>query len=39
MVLASNEDGLRFPRKHGCVEIERYVLPGGTVPYVDLRLS
>ncbi|MFF6878563.1 GNAT family N-acetyltransferase [Streptomyces sp. NPDC012474] len=39
VVLATNEDGLRFARKHGFVEIERYVLPGDTVPYVDLRLS
>ncbi|GAA2765449.1 hypothetical protein GCM10010103_44900 [Streptomyces paradoxus] len=39
VVLASNEDGLRFARKHGFVEIERYLLPGDTVPYVDLRLS
>ena len=39
VVLASNEDGLRFAREHGFVEIERYLLPGDTVPYVDLRLS
>jgi GNAT superfamily N-acetyltransferase len=39
VVLASNEDGLRFARSHGFVEIERYVLPGGTIPFVDLRLA
>ncbi|MEU8170775.1 GNAT family N-acetyltransferase [Micromonospora sp. NPDC049004] len=39
VVLASNDDGLRFARQHGFVEIERYVLPGDTVPFVDLRLA
>jgi GNAT superfamily N-acetyltransferase len=39
VVLASNEDGLRFARRHGFIEIERYVLPGDTIPYVDLRLA
>ncbi|GGO17842.1 hypothetical protein GCM10011576_32130 [Micromonospora parathelypteridis] len=39
VVLASNDDGLRFARQHGFVEIERYVLPGDTVPFVDLRLT
>jgi GNAT superfamily N-acetyltransferase len=38
VVLASNEDGLRFARRHGFVEIERYVLPGDTISFVDLRL-
>jgi L-amino acid N-acyltransferase YncA len=38
VVLSSNEDGLRFAEKHGFVEIERYLLPGDTVPRVDLRL-
>jgi GNAT superfamily N-acetyltransferase len=38
VVLASNEDGLQFAHKHGFVEIDRYVLPGETIPYVDLRL-
>ncbi|WP_433341413.1 N-acetyltransferase family protein [Streptomyces sp. CA-253872] len=36
-VLASNEAGLRFARAHGFTEIERYVLPGSTIPWVDLR--
>ncbi|MEV7345978.1 GNAT family N-acetyltransferase [Streptomyces sp. NPDC093544] len=39
VVLASNADGLRFARKHGFVEIERYVLPGDTVQWIDLRLT
>jgi len=39
VVLASNEDGLRFARRHGFVETERYLLPGDTVPFVDLRLT
>jgi RimJ/RimL family protein N-acetyltransferase len=39
VVLSANEDGLRFALKHGFVEIERYVLPGETVPWIDLRLS
>ncbi|MFI1198307.1 GNAT family N-acetyltransferase [Streptomyces sp. BHT-5-2] len=39
VVLSSNEDGLRFAQQHGFVELERYVLPGETVPWIDLRLS
>ncbi|WP_042389629.1 GNAT family N-acetyltransferase [Streptacidiphilus melanogenes] len=39
VVLASNEDGLRFAESHGFVEIDRYVLPGDTIAYVDLRLA
>ncbi|MFG2169304.1 GNAT family N-acetyltransferase [Micromonospora chersina] len=39
VVLASNDDGLRFARQHGFVEIERYVLPGHTIAFVDLRLA
>ncbi|MDX3076524.1 GNAT family N-acetyltransferase [Streptomyces sp. NPDC088354] len=38
VVLASNEGGLRFAERHGFVEVERYVLPGDTVPFVTLRL-
>jgi len=37
IVLASNEDGLRFAVDHGFVEIERYVLPGDTIAFVTLR--
>ncbi|WP_329298478.1 GNAT family N-acetyltransferase [Streptomyces sp. NBC_00659] len=39
VVLAANEDGLRFARRHGFTEIERYVLPGETAEWVDLRLG
>jgi GNAT superfamily N-acetyltransferase len=39
VVLASNEDGLRFAHRHGYVEVERYLLPGDTIPFVDLRLA
>ncbi|WP_406166290.1 GNAT family N-acetyltransferase [Streptomyces sp. NBC_00996] len=39
VVLAANEDGLRFAQKHGFVEIERYVLPGETAEWIDLRLA
>ncbi|MFJ8594008.1 GNAT family N-acetyltransferase [Streptomyces sp. NPDC093598] len=39
VVLSSNEDGLRFALTHGFVETERYLLPGETVPWIDLRLS
>ncbi|MEV8477568.1 GNAT family N-acetyltransferase [Streptomyces sp. NPDC051173] len=38
VVLSSNEDGLRFALKHGFVETERYLLPGDTIPWIDLRL-
>jgi GNAT superfamily N-acetyltransferase len=38
VVLATNEDGLRFAEKHGFAEIDRYVLPGDTIAFVDLRL-
>jgi GNAT superfamily N-acetyltransferase len=39
VVLASNEDGLRFARRHGFAEIDRYILPGDNIPFVDLRLA
>lgn len=39
VILSSNEDGLRFALKHGFVETERYLLPGDTIPWIDLRLS
>jgi ADP-ribose pyrophosphatase YjhB (NUDIX family) len=39
VVLASNEDGLRFARRHGFAETDRYVLPGHDIPFVDLRLT
>ena len=39
VVLASNLDGLRFAESRGFVEIDRYVLPGDTVAFIDLRLT
>ncbi|TXS52818.1 GNAT family N-acetyltransferase [Streptomyces sp. t39] len=39
VVLSCNEDGLRFALRHGYTETERYLLPGDTVPWIDLRLS
>nr|WP_241266879.1 GNAT family N-acetyltransferase [Streptomyces scabichelini] len=39
LVLESNQDGLRFALKHGFVEVERYVLPGQTIPEIALQLS
>ena len=38
VVLASNEDGLAFALARGFVEMERYTLPGATIPYVALEL-
>jgi len=38
VVLASNEEGLAFALAHGFVEVERYTLPGATIPYVALAL-
>ncbi|MFJ6866866.1 GNAT family N-acetyltransferase [Streptomyces termitum] len=39
VVLASNEEGLRFALARGFTEVERYLLPGDTVPFVDLLLD
>lgn len=38
VVLESSPEGLRFALAHGFEEVERYVLPGDTVPYIDLEL-
>lgn len=38
-ILASNEDGLRFATAHGFVEVETYLLPGDSIPFVELRLD
>ncbi len=38
VVLESNEDGLAFALARGFVEVERYTLPGATIPYVALAL-
>jgi len=37
VVLASNEDGLAFAVRRGFVEVDRYVLDGDSVEYVELR--
>lgn len=37
VVLSSNEDGLRFALRHGFVERDRYLLPGDTIPWIDLE--
>jgi GNAT superfamily N-acetyltransferase len=39
VVLESNPEGLRFALARGFVEIERYVLPGDSVAFIDLRLA
>jgi GNAT superfamily N-acetyltransferase len=39
VVLSSNTAGLRFAEQRGFVEIDRYTLPGETVPWIDLRLT
>ncbi|MFI2368188.1 GNAT family N-acetyltransferase [Streptomyces sp. NPDC018833] len=39
VVLESNPDGLRFALKHGFVEVERYLLPGDSVPWITLSLA
>lgn len=38
VVLASNEEGLAFALARGFVEVERYTLPGASIPYVALAL-
>jgi GNAT superfamily N-acetyltransferase len=38
-VLAANEDGVRFARGRGFVEVDRYVLDGESDLWVDLRLE
>ncbi|MFD9353989.1 GNAT family N-acetyltransferase [Streptomyces sp. NPDC060031] len=39
VVLESNTQGLRFAVRHGFTETDRYVLPGDTLAFVDLRLE
>ena len=39
VVLACNEDGLRFAEGKGFVETDRYLLPGDTVAFVELALA
>ncbi|HEU4945710.1 MAG TPA: GNAT family N-acetyltransferase [Kribbella sp.] len=38
IVLASNVDGLRFAQARGFVEVDSYLLPGDSVPFITLRL-
>ncbi|MFE9258944.1 GNAT family N-acetyltransferase [Streptomyces sp. NPDC006879] len=39
VVLESNQEGLEFALRRGFTEIERYLLPGEAIGYVELRLS
>ncbi|WP_156727129.1 GNAT family N-acetyltransferase [Streptomyces apocyni] len=39
VVLGCNAEGLRFAQAQGFVEVERYVLPGDSTPWIDLRLA
>ncbi|MEU5087340.1 GNAT family N-acetyltransferase [Streptomyces sp. NPDC021356] len=39
VVLAADEDGVRFAAAHGFTETERYVLPGETDEWLTLRLT
>jgi GNAT superfamily N-acetyltransferase len=39
VVLASNQEGLAFAVAQGFVEVERYTLPGASIPYVALALE
>jgi hypothetical protein len=39
VVLAANVEGLRFAERHGFVECDRYVLPGESELWIDLRLA
>ena len=38
-ILATNEDGLRFAKAHGFTEVETYLLPGDTIPFIELHLG
>ncbi|MFD7031997.1 GNAT family N-acetyltransferase [Streptomyces sp. NPDC059917] len=38
VVLASNTEGLAFARSLGFEEIETYLLPGDTIPFISLAL-
>ncbi|WP_404194317.1 GNAT family N-acetyltransferase [Streptomyces tauricus] len=37
VVLATNEEGLRFAQAHGYAESDRYTLPGESTLWIDLR--
>ncbi len=38
-ILSTNEDGVRFAKAQGFVEVETYLLPGDTIPFIELRLG
>lgn len=38
-ILATNEEGLRFAKAHGFTEVETYLLPGDTIPFIELHLA
>ena len=38
-ILASNEEGVRFAKAHGFIEVETYLLPGDTIPFIELHLA
>jgi N-acetylglutamate synthase-like GNAT family acetyltransferase len=38
-ILATNEEGLRFAESHGFTEVETYLLPGDTIPFIELHLA
>jgi GNAT superfamily N-acetyltransferase len=37
-ILATNEDGVRFAKSHGFTEVETYLLPGDTIPFIHFHL-
>lgn len=39
VVLSSNTAGLDFALAHGFAEVERYLLPGDSIPWITLRLA
>jgi len=38
-ILATNQEGVRFAKAHGFTEVETYLLPGDTIPFIELRLA
>ncbi|MFE3547532.1 GNAT family N-acetyltransferase [Streptomyces kronopolitis] len=39
VVLSANTEGLDFALAHGFDEVERYLLPGDSIPWITLRLA
>lgn len=39
IVPASNVDGSRFARARAFIEVDRYLPPGDSVPFITLRLA